>query len=139
MNNVEHGQVVMTIIISFLSYCFGVVTPALEFLIWCIILDLFIGVLASFVNPKLLFNSRKLFKGITKKVILLSIVAFSKHLDILMHTDIICMTTTYFFIVNESFSMLENCGKAGIKLPKILENSLEQIKELGDVDKHERH
>lgn len=131
MNNSETCQVVVSVIISFASYCFGYITPALEFLLWCITLDIFIGTLASFVNPKLMFNSRKMFRGIVKKAVLLSIVAFSKHLDILMHTDIICMTVVYFFIVNEGMSVLENCGKCGLKLPKIIENSLEQLKEVG--------
>lgn len=130
MNHTETGQILITVIISFLSYCFGVVTPALEFLIWCVVLDIFTGTLASFVNPKMLFNSRKMFRGLVKKVVLFSIVAFSKHLDILMHTDIICMTTTYFFIVNEGLSVLENAGKCGIKLPNIIRDNLEQLKEL---------
>ena len=138
MNNVEHCQVGITVMLSFLSYCFGV-NPALEFLVWCVVLDLVIGILASFINPKLYFNSRRMFKGITKKIVLFSMVAFSHQLDQLMHTEIICMTTTYFFIVNEGFSVLENCGKAGIKLPKILENSLQQVKELSDINKNKRH
>lgn len=131
MNNSETWQVVVSVIISFASYCFGYITPALEFLLWCITLDIFIGTLASFVNPRLMFNSRKMFRGIVKKAVLLSVVAFSRHLDILMHTDIICMTVVYFFIVNEGMSVLENCGKCGLKLPKIIENSLEQLKEVG--------
>ena len=130
MNHGEVCQVGISVLISFLSYCFGVVTPALELLLWCICLDIFVGVLASFVNPKLYFNSRKMFKGVVKKIVLLSIVAFSKHLDIMMNTDIICMTTCYFFIINEGMSVLENAGKCGLKLPKIIENSLEQLKGL---------
>ena len=130
MNHGEVCQVGISVLISFLSYCFGVVTPALELLLWCICLDVFVGVLASFVNPRLYFNSRKMFKGLVKKVVLLSIVAFSKHLDIMMNTDIICMTTCYFFIINEGMSVLENAGKCGLKLPKIIENSLEQLKGL---------
>lgn len=131
MNNTETFQVITAVIISFASYCFGYITPALEFLLWCITLDIIIGVLASFVNPRLMFNSRKMFRGIVKKAVLLSVVAFSHHLDILMHTDIICMTVVYFFIVNEGMSVLENCGKCGLKLPRIIENSLEQLKEVG--------
>ena len=130
MNHGEVCQVGISVLISFLSYCFGVVTPALELLLWCICLDVFVGVLASFVNPRLYFNSRKMFKGLVKKIVLLSIVAFSKHLDIMMNTDIICMTTCYFFIINEGMSVLENAGKCGLKLPKIIENSLEQLKGL---------
>lgn len=131
MNNTETFQVITAVIISFASYCFGYITPALEFLLWCITLDIIIGVFASFVNPRLMFNSRKMFRGIVKKAVLLSVVAFSRHLDILMHTDIICMTVVYFFIVNEGMSVLENCGKCGLKLPRIIENSLEQLKEVG--------
>lgn len=130
MNHSEVCQLGISVLISFLSYCFGVVTPALELLLWCICLDIFVGVLASFVNPRLYFNSRKMFKGLVKKIVLLSIVAFSKHLDIMMNTDIICMTTCYFFIINEGMSVLENAGKCGLKLPKIIENSLEQLKGL---------
>ena len=133
MNNAETGQIVITILISFLSYCFGI-NPALEFLLWCITLDIVIGVLASFVNPKLYFNSRKMFKGITKKIILLSLVAFSNQLDSLMHTDMICLTTTYYFIINEGLSCLENSAKCGLKLPKILQTSLEQLKGLTDYE-----
>ena len=127
-----------SIILSFLSYCFGV-NPAIEFLLWCVILDVVIGTLSSFINQNTMFNSRKMFKGLVKKLVLLSMVAFSHQLDILMHTDMICMTTTYFFIVNESLSVLENCGKCGIKLPKIIENSLEQIKELNKINEHKNN
>ena len=116
-----------SVLVSFISYCFGVVTPQLELLLWCITIDIFTGCLASFVNPKLMFNSCKMFRGIAKKVILLSMVCFSHHLDIVMNTDTIGLTTCYFFIVNESMSILENCGKAGVKLPRILANSLEQL------------
>lgn len=129
---------ISSVILSFLSYCFGI-NPAIEFLLWCVILDVVIGTLSSFVNQNTMFNSRKMFKGLAKKLILLSMIAFSHQLDILMHTDMICMTTTYFFIVNESLSVLENCGKCGVKLPKIIENSLEQIKELNKINEHKNN
>lgn len=137
MQNSETLTVGVTVIISFLSYCFGI-NPALEFLLWAITLDIFIGVLASFINPRLYFNSRKMFRGIAKKIILLSIVAFSHQLDQLMHTDIICLTTTYYFIINEGLSCLENAGKCGLKLPKIIQASLEQLKGLADYENKSR-
>lgn len=137
MSNSETLTVGATVLISFLSYCFGI-NPALEFLLWAITLDIFIGVLASFINPRLYFNSRKMFRGIAKKIILLSIVAFSHQLDQLMHTDIICLTTTYYFIINEGLSCLENAGKCGLKLPKIIRTSLEQLKGLADYENKSR-
>ena len=112
MHNIDH-TVILSIIVSFLSYCFGVVNPQIEMLLWCITLDIFVGVLASFINPKLMFNSRKMFKGITKKVVLLSLVAFAHHLDIMM---------------NEGMSVLENACKCGLNVPPIIKNSLEQLK-----------
>lgn len=138
MNHSEVGQIGITVLISFLSYCFGVVTAQIELLLWCICLDIFVGVLASFINPRLYFNSRKMFRGIAKKIVLLSIVAFAHHLDIMMNTDVIGMTCCYFFIINEGMSVLENAGKCGIKLPKIIENSLEQLKGLTDYENKNR-
>lgn len=137
MQNSETLTIGATVLISFLSYCFGI-NPALEFLLWAITLDIFIGVLSSFINPKLYFNSRKMFRGIAKKIILLSIVAFSHQLDQLMHTDIICLTTTYYFIINEGLSCLENAGKCGLKLPKIIQTSLEQLKGITDYENKNR-
>ena len=137
MQNSETLTIGVTVLVSFLSYCFGI-NPALEFLLWAITLDIFIGVLASFINQRLYFNSRKMFRGIAKKIILLSIVAFSHQLDQLMHTDIICLTTTYYFIINEGLSCLENAGKCNIKLPKIIQTSLEQLKGLADYENKNR-
>ncbi len=127
MHNIDH-TIILSVVVSFLSYCFGIVTPQIEMLLWCITLDILVGVFASFINPKLMFNSRKMFKGITKKVVLLSLVAFAHHLDIMMNTEMIGLSTCYFFIINESMSILENAVKCGLDVPPIIKNSLEQLK-----------
>lgn len=127
MHNIDH-TIILSVIVSFLSYCFGVVSLQIEMLLWCITLDIFVGVLASFINPRLMFNSRKMFKGITKKIVLLSLVAFAHHLDIMMNTEVIGLTCCYFFIINEGMSVLENACKCGIDVPPIIRNSLEQLK-----------
>lgn len=138
MHNIDH-TIIMSIVISFLSYCFGIVTPQIEMLLWCISLDIFVGVLASFVNPRLMFNSRKMFKGITKKIVLLSMVAFAHHLDIMMNTEMIGLTTCYFFIINEGLSVLENACKCGLTVPPIIKNSLEQLKGMANNDGHKKN
>lgn len=127
MHNVDN-TIILSVIVSFISYCFGVVNEQIEMLLWCITLDIFIGVLASFINPSLMFNSRKMFTGITKKIVLLSLVAFAHHLDIMMNTEVIGLTTCYFFIINEGMSVLENACKCGLNVPPIIKNSLEQLK-----------
>ncbi len=133
MHNIDH-TIILSVVISFLSYCFGIVTPQIEMLLWCIALDIFVGVLASFINPRLMFNSRKMFKGITKKIVLLSLVAFAHHLDIMMNTEMIGLTTCYFFIINEGLSVLENACKCGLTVPPIIRNSLEQLKGMTNND-----
>ncbi len=133
MHNIDH-TIILSVVVSFLSYCFGIVTPQIEMLLWCIALDIFVGVLASFINPRLMFNSRKMFKGITKKIVLLSLVAFAHHLDIMMNTEMIGLTTCYFFIINEGLSVLENACKCGLTVPPIIRNSLEQLKGMTNND-----
>lgn len=137
MHNIDH-TIILSVVISFLSYCFGVVTPQIEMLLWCISLDIFVGCLASFVNHKLMFNSRKMFKGVTKKIVLLALVAFAHHLDIMMGTEMIGLTACYFFIINEGLSVLENACKCGLDVPPIIKNSLEQLKGMTNNDNKKR-
>lgn len=135
MHNIDH-TIILSVIISFLSYCFGVVTPQLELLIWAISLDIFIGVLASFINPNLMFNSRKMFKGVAKKIVLMTLVCLAHQLDHMMGTEMISLSSCYFFIVNEVMSILENACKCGLDVPPIIKNSLEQLKGMNnDVNK----
>lgn len=135
MHNIDH-TIILSVIISFLSYCFGVVTPQLELLIWAISLDIFIGVLASFINPNLMFNSRKMFKGVAKKIVLMTLVCLAHQLDHMMSTEMIALSSCYFFIVNEVMSILENACKCGLDVPPIIRNSLEQLKGMNnDVNK----
>lgn len=135
MHNIDH-TIILSVIISFLSYCFGVVTPQLELLIWAISLDIFIGVLASFINPNLMFNSRKMFKGVAKKIVLMTLVCLAHQLDHMMGTEMIALSSCYFFIVNEIMSILENACKCGLDVPPIIRNSLEQLKGMNnDVNK----
>ena len=135
MHNIDH-TIILSVIISFLSYCFGVVTPQLELLIWTISLDIFVGVLASFINPNLMFNSRKMFKGVAKKIVLLTLVCLAHQLDHMMGTEMIALSSCYFFIVNEVMSILENACKCGLDVPPIIKNSLEQLKGMdNDVNK----
>lgn len=135
MHNIDH-TIILSVIISFLSYCFGVVTPQLELLIWAISIDIFIGVLASFINPNLMFNSRKMFKGVAKKIVLMTLVCLAHQLDHMMGTEMIALSSCYFFIVNEVMSILENACKCGLDVPPIIKNSLEQLKGMNnDVNK----
>lgn len=129
--------VFLAIVGGFLSYCFDV-SPMLEVLVWATTLDIFTGVAASFINTRLQFNSKRMTKGLCKKLVLLSLTAFSHKLDLMLNTDIIYSTVMYFFIANEGLSCLENAGKCGLKFPKALANSLEQLKGITTDDRNKK-
>lgn len=121
---------VIAVIGGFLSYCFNI-NPFFEVLLFAISLDLFTGVIACFINDNMMFNSKLFTRGVCKKIVILSLVAFSHELDIMLHLDVICSTVTFFFIGSDGLSVLENCAKIGIPLPQVLVRSLEQVKDLG--------
>lgn len=137
MHNIE-CSFIFACIGTALSYLFGI-NPVIQILLFMMTMDIIMGVLASFINEKLYFNSKKLCKGITKKIVLICLVAFSHQLDLLMHTDVIAIVTTYFYIASEGFSILENSAKCNIPIPKILLKSLEQVKELGGTNEHKNN
>ena len=122
-------SIIIGVVGGFLSYCFDI-SPMFSVLLWAISLDLIVGVLASFIHPKLYFNSKRFTKGICKKIVILTLVAFSHQLDMMLHMDVICRTVTCFFIASDGLSILENAGKCGIPIPNVLAKSLEQLKEL---------
>ena len=128
-------SIILGIIGGFLSYCFGI-NAHLEYLLWVISLDIILGVLASFINPRLMFNSRKMCRGICKKIVILTLVMFAHQLDVMLCTDtLITKVVTWYYIANEGLSCLENAGKCGVKYPEILANSLEQLKEITNANK----
>lgn len=121
--------IIVGVIGGFLSYCFDI-SPFFHVLLWAISIDLLVGILASFINEHMKFNSKTLSKGICKKIVVLTLVAFSHQLDIMLNLDVICRTVTCFFTASDGLSILENAGKCGVPIPKILAKSLEQLEVL---------
>lgn len=122
-------SIIIGIIGGVLSYCFDV-SPFFHVLLWAMAGDLLTGIIASFVNEKLKFNSKRLSKGICKKIVILTLVAFSHQLDMMLQLNVICRTVTIFFIASDGLSILENSAKCNVPIPKILTKSLEQLEEL---------
>ena len=113
---------------GFLSWCFGN-SQDVEYLLIVITIDIFLGVLACFVNPKLMFNSATMRTGLIHKVVVITLVALSHQLDYLCNSNgLIMKTVAWCFITNEFLSCIENIGKCGVKLPPIIQSSLEQLK-----------
>jgi len=110
------------------TYLFGAWDSVIECLVFAMVVDYITGLAAAYINPGLMLDSHKGFKGILKKVFILTIVAFTHKLDLALNTQAICTMTTWFFIGIEGLSIIENSAKAGIPIPQKLIDTLEQLK-----------
>ena len=76
------------------------------------------------------FRSNVAFVGITKKLMMLVIVAVAVAVDKLMGTDGICrLATIGFYAANEAMSIIENASKIGVPFPASLLDFLRRIRD----------
>jgi toxin secretion/phage lysis holin len=118
------------------GFLFGDLDGLMVALIAFIVLDYITGILVGTAKRRL--SSHTSFVGLVKKALILVIVAVAHIVD----TQILGGTNSVFrsaacclYIANEGLSILENCGKLGVPLPKKLRNVLEQLR--NDNDKEE--
>lgn len=116
------------------EYFFGAWNAALEALVWAMAIDYLTGVLAAYINPRLMLDSRTGFRGICKKIFILLLVSLAHFVDSATGQQIVCTAVVWFFLGNEGLSILENAAKAGVPIPEKLRQTLEQL----SVEKTER-
>lgn len=128
MNEKEiFNTIVATAGVSF-TYIFGGWDTCLIVLACFMGLDYLTGVIVGIVQKNL--NSHKSFIGILRKSTIIIVLIVAVLLDRLLNggTWVFRTLVCYFYIANEGISILENCGKCGVPLPKKLLKKLEQIK-----------
>lgn len=109
------------------TFLFGGADRWLISLIAIVAIDYISGVVAAFINHEV--NSKKGSAGIFKKVLFFCVVAVSNIIDEATGAGGVLRSLTIgFLLANESISILENCGRCGIPLPKRLLETLEQLK-----------
>ena len=91
-------------------------------------LDYVTGVLAAIINPNMRPSSRRGFRGICKKVIVLAVVALGHSVSVLVGTDAARSLVVWFFIGNEGLSIIENAANSGVPVPEKLKGLLTQLK-----------
>ena len=113
---------------AILSYILGGFTVALQALICFIVADYVVGVTVAAYLGKL--SSKKGFKGILKKVLILALVAVAYLLDrvIFGHGYLLRDAVVLFYIANEVISILENIGKTNLPIPQKLKDAVEILK-----------
>lgn len=116
------------------EYFFGVWNVTLEALVWAMVIDYLTGVLAAYINPQLMLDSRTGFRGICKKILTLLLVSLAHFVDNATGQQIVCTAVVWFFLGNEGLSILENAAKAGVPVPGKLRQTLKQL----SVEKTER-
>ena len=111
------------------EYFFGQWSAALEALVWAMVIDYLTGVLAAYINPRLMLDSRTGFRGICKKILILLLVSLAHFIDSATGQAMVCTAVIWFFIGNEGLSVIENAAKAGVPIPQKLRATLAQLAE----------
>ena len=134
---VETGSMV-AVVGGLIAYLCGW-DKAMEALLVLMGMDYVTGLLAAKINPNLKgWSSKRGFKGICKKVLILSIVALAHFISDLTGGEAARVLVIWFFIGNEGLSIIENAANSGVPVPKKLRDTLEQLKKEKDEKKGEQ-
>lgn len=129
MNNINYIKGVVVSVGTGLTWFFGTWDTALAVLVCFMVLDYVTGLLRAYVNKEV--SSDVGLKGIARKAVIFVVLIVAVLLDRLLNTGnwvfrtLIC----YFYIANESISLLENCSSLGLPIPEQLKEALIQLKE----------
>jgi len=126
-----------SLLCAFAGFLFGGLDGLLKALLVFMILDCITGIALSIAKGKGL-SSRIGYAGFLKKGLILIIVVVANILDtwVLGIGSSACRNTVIgFYIANEGISILENVGRAGMPLPKVLRKILEQLRDENKEDK----
>ena len=97
-------------------------------------LDYITGMCASYITKE--WNSETGAVGLVKKVTINLLIVLGVFLDRLVTGDtwIFRNVIAMFYIANEGLSIVENCGRIGLPIPKRLLDALEQLRTDNDTD-----
>ena len=109
------------------SYLFGGWSQLLGILLAFVVIDYIAGVSASAIEGKLSSNVGR--KGIAKKVFIFVIVAVAHLVDVALGDgNFFRDATIFFYLANETISILENSGRIGLPIPEVLQKAIEILK-----------
>jgi toxin secretion/phage lysis holin len=115
-----------------IGFLYGGWSAMLTFLVTLIIIDYATGWIAAASNGEL--KSRVGLKGISRKVVILLLVAVAHIVDsILIESNIdinysVMSVAVTFYCINELLSITENAGKMGINIPDPFTKAIEVLK-----------
>jgi len=101
-----------------------IITPEFTVLLYIIALDYITGVGVAIFQKKVSSSIGR--KGIFQKFGIIICVILCQFLDLLGNTSLLTIVCL-FFIINESFSIIENLGKLNVPIPQILRKTLKSL------------
>lgn len=131
-------SVVVAILGTSLTWLFGAWDGTLKVLITIIALDYVTDIIQAYVNKSI--HSAYGLKCIAKKSTIFIVLILGVLLDRAINSENWMFRTlvSYFYIANEGVSILENCGKMGLKIPGRLKNALVQLRDDSDSDQNNK-
>lgn len=129
MNNINYIKGVVVSVGTGLTWFFGTWDTTLAVLVCFMVLDYVTGLLRAYVNKEV--SSDVGLKGIARKAVIFVVLIVAVLLDRLLNTGnwVFRTLVCYFYIANESISLLENCAGLGLPIPEKLKEALAQLKE----------
>ncbi|WP_097025429.1 phage holin family protein [Clostridium peptidivorans] len=131
MKELQWDKITSTFIASLgacANYFFGGLDMTIKTLLLLMVLDYISGLICAGKDKTL--SSSIGFKGLGKKIIILTIVALGVSIDNITGTNGIVRSLVVFFYASmEGISILENATRAGVPVPDKLKDMLIQLKE----------
>ena len=112
--------------LGFLTWLIGGFDLLIQVLLILMVFDYISGVIAGYKANKL--NSKRAFKGICKKIIILIIISCSTLLSYILGNSSLRDIVAIFYVATEILSILENAAKVGVPIPQKLKEALEECK-----------
>ena len=130
-------QFVFTVVGGWLGYFLGGCDGLLYALIAFVAIDYITGVMCA-INDKTL-SSEVGFNGICRKVLIFLLVGIANILDLnVIGTGSVLRTAViFFYISNESVSLLENASHLGLPVPQKIKAVLEQLHDRAEDEEKE--
>ena len=111
-----------------ITFLFGGWDIVLNSLIILMAVDYITGLMKGYVNKDL--SSSTSAKGLFKKIMILLVLIVGVSLDRMLGTGEHMFRTlvAFFYISNESLSIIENATQLGVPVPQQIQDALEQLK-----------
>lgn len=134
----ENAKIIAMAIGAVLSWAVGGFDYLFQTLVIFIVIDYASGVAAAWISGAL--SSSRGLRGIAKKIFIITLVVVADKIDFMLGgTDFWRNAVLWALIVNETFSILENGGRMGVKIPKVFYKALAVLQDKNPTGKEEQH